>query len=224
MLLLIAGAVIVVVTAVALVAGVLDHDSGVGRFADADPADAATVRVPDDYVTVGLDDVRMSLPASWVWVSLEHPDVAGLGDHLAPDDPRLAADLDDRLRTLPRSTLLVGMDEGDLDPRQFNTNLIVLRLPDAMPDGAEDVRAAVAADLRAQHASVSSVSYLTGGDGPVLRVRYQMSQQGVEVDAVQYWYATSDAQYTLLLTSDSIDDYVEVADAVASSFDAGTTA
>jgi hypothetical protein len=223
-LLLIAGALVVVAAAVALVTRVRGDDgAGDGRFAEADPADAATVAVPDDYEEVEIGDVSVSLPLSWVWVRLDQG-VEGLGDQLAPDDPQLASDLDDRLRSLPRSALLIGYDEGDLQPPQFNTNVVVAELPDALPDRAEEMRAAIAAEVEGQGTSVASVSYLTSSEGPVLRVRYRLPLQGVELEGLQYWYTTPDGPYTLSFTSDDLDDYVEAADAMASSFDVDATA
>ena len=223
-LLLSAGSLLVAAAAVALVTRVRGDDgAGDGEFADADPADAATVPVPDEYEDVEIGDVSVSLPLSWVWVRLDQG-VEGLGDQLAPDDPQLASDLDDRLRILPRSALLIGYDEGDLEPLQFNTNVVVGELPDALPDEVEEMRGAIAAGIGAQGTSVSSVSYLTSGEGPVLRVRYRLPLPGVEVEGLQYWYTTPDGPYTLSFTSDDLDDYVEAADAMASSFDVDATA
>jgi hypothetical protein len=220
---LVAGSVIVVIAAVALLAVVLaDDDSDGGEFADADPADAATVAVPDDYNDVEIGDVRVSLPPSWVSAGLDQG-VDGLGARLAPDDPQLASDIDNRLRMLPRSALLIGYDVRDLQPQQFNTNVLVLELPDVLPDGADEKHAAIAAELEALDATVASVSYLTSAEGPVVRVRYQMRQQGIEVDFLQYWYSTSDGPYTLSVSSVRLDDYVEMADAMASSFDLDAT-
>jgi hypothetical protein len=45
----------------------------------------------------------------------------------------------------------------------------------------------------------------------------------MELDVLQYSYTTLDGPYTLLLTSDDLDDYVEVADAIATSFVADMT-
>jgi hypothetical protein len=170
-------------------------------------------------VEAQVGDARISLPPSWVWAGLDQG-VENVGDRLAPDDPQLASDLDERVRTLPRSALLIGLDESDLDPRQFNTNVVLLALPGGSWQGAEEMRAGVAADLEANGASVSSASYLNSGEGPVLRVRYTMRLQGIEVDSLQYWYTTSSGRYTLSVSSDELDDYVAVADAMASSFDA----
>lgn len=223
---LIAGLAIVVAAAVALVVVVIDDDSGDARptdaFAAADPADAATVAVPDDYVEVEAGDLRLSLPPSWVSARLDQ-DLTGQGARLAPDDAQMASDIDERLRMLPRSALLIGFDADDLDPRQFNTNALVMELPDALPDRAEDVRAALAAEMGALNARVSSVSYLSSAEGPVVRVRYRMWQQGIDVDFLQYWYVTPQGTYTLSVSSDDLDDEVEVADAMASSVDIDPT-
>ena len=220
---LVAGSLIVVTAVVALLVVVVAGDDSddtrpADAFAAADPADAATVPVPDDYVDVEAGDVRLSLPPSWVSARLDQ-DLEGQGARLAPDDPQMASDIDERLRMLPRSALLIGFDAHDLEPRQFNTNALVLELPDALPDRPEDMHAALAAEIGALNARVSSVSYLTSAEGPVVRVRYRMWQQGIDVDFLQYWYVTSQGTYTLSVSSDELDDEVDVADAMASSLD-----
>jgi hypothetical protein len=174
--------------------------------------------VPDDYEVARAGDVRVSLPPSWVWTELG-TGTENVGDQLAPGDPQMAEALDNRLGTLPRSALLVALDEDDLDVTQFNTNVVVLALPDALPDESDDLRAAVTAELRANDASIVSASYLDSDEGPALRVRYTLRQAGVEVHYLQYWYTASDGVYTLSLSSDDLDDYVEVGDAMASSFE-----
>jgi hypothetical protein len=64
-----------------------------------------------------------------------------------------------RLRGLPRSALLLGLDEGDLGPDQFNTNVVVLELPMVGVDGTDEMRAAIGAEMEASNAEVSSVSF-----------------------------------------------------------------
>ena len=218
-LLIVASVAVLSVVAFLAVSVLGDSGSGSGGpVADADPSDAATVEVPDDYVAARAGDVRVSLPPSWVWAELGEG-TESVGDRLAPGDPQMAGELDNRLGMLPRSALLVGMDEDDLDLLQFNTNFILMALPDTLPDGSDELRAAVTAELEANEATISSASYLDSGEGPALRVRYSMRQAGVEVHSLQYWYLASDGAYTLSFSSDDLDDYVEVADAMASSFE-----
>ena len=223
--LLVAGSLVVVGAAVAGLASVMgddDEEAGEagggdgGGFDDADPADAVSIEVPDDYVEATGGDVTVQLPDTWRWAELEG-DAAGVGEQLAPDDPELAEDFDNRMRTLPRTAVLVGLDEDDLDVRQFNTNVVVLQLTPGLPDEPDAMRAVIERELGAQGADFDSVSYVDSAEGPALRVRYRMTLQGVEVGALQYWYSTSDGPYTLSVTSDDLDDHIETADAMAAS-------
>jgi hypothetical protein len=216
-LLLVAGSLAAVAAVVFLVAGAVD-DSGTteDRFAEADPADAATVTVPDDFEVARARGVRVSVPPTWVWAALGG-DAGGVGDTLSPGDPTVARELDERLSTLPRSALLVAFDEDDLATRGFRTNIVLVQLP-SVPDG-DGMRTAVAAEMEALGADVESVSYLDSSEGRALRVRYSMRQQGVPVSSLQYWYAVGGDHYTLSFSSDAIEGYVAAVDAMASSFD-----
>jgi hypothetical protein len=195
-----------------------DNAPGGREFDEADPADATTARVPVDYQDVVIGDVSVRLPPSWVWARLDEG-IEGLGTQLVPDDPTLAADVDNRLRGLPRSALLLGLDEGDLGRDQFNTNVLVLELPMVRVDGTDQMRAAIGAEMEASNAEVSSVSYLASEEGPAIRVRYRLRLGDDEVDFLQYWYDTPAGTYTVSFSSDDLVDYVQMADAIGSSFD-----
>jgi hypothetical protein len=218
LVLLVGGVVAVSVVVALVVIGVVGNDSaGDGELAEADPADAETVVVPGDYRGASVDGLRLRLPPSWVWVGLNQ-DIEGVGEQLAPDDPALARDLVERMRGMPRSAVLAGFDKEDLnlEPGNYNTGFVLVKLGDDRPAGVDELRESVIGDFPTEGFEMSSVSYLASGEGPALRVRYRMSRQ-FDAEGLQYWYATSDGPYTLSFTSDDLDDYVDVPDAIASS-------
>ncbi|MEY2423670.1 MAG: hypothetical protein QOI95_3737 [Acidimicrobiaceae bacterium] len=161
---------------------------------------------PEGFAAVAdpNDEFTIAFPSDWTAASTRG-DVSHIGETLMPDDPEIAARLDQIAGgILPRSAVMLGFLRDDLTRgRSFATNMNVI--PTAIdPSLSLDMIVDQSTQgLERFGAEIHSTESTTLANGPAKRVRYTLTSAGV--DGVQYYVLTRGQIWVLTFSTQDLE-------------------
>jgi hypothetical protein len=196
------GLLVVIVVGVGALLGSDAKTTPTTCVGDCSGGEASSDAVPADWVPYVDPDgsFRISFPPDWTSVPLSG-DVSAVGEQVAPNDPTLAAAIDQAVSVLPRVIVLYSFPRADTAVDAFQTNFNLIPAPRGSGETVDSIAAAIPGQLQALGATDVEIQRVTVGDTPAIQATYSLGI-GQGVSGVQYYILDSTIDWVLTFTSD----------------------